>query len=37
MNESELLARIQTVAGRDNRELLARFWLQMDARPTLYL
>lgn len=35
MNESELLARIQTVAGRDNRELLARFWLQMDARPTL--
>lgn len=35
MNESELLARIQTVTGRDNRELLARFWLQMDARPTV--
>lgn len=35
MNESELLARIQTVTGRDNRELLARFWLQMDASPTI--
>lgn len=35
MNESELLVRIQTVTGQCNRELLARFWLQMDARPTL--
>lgn len=34
MNESELLAKIQNVAGSDNRKLLARFWLQMDARPT---
>ena len=33
MNESQLLKRIQTVAGPDNRALLARFWLLMDARP----
>ncbi len=33
MNESQLLNRIQTVAGPDNRALLARFWLLMDARP----
>ena len=33
MNESQLLDRIHTITGHGNQALLARFWLQMDARP----
>lgn len=35
MNEHQLLDRIHNVAEHYSRELLIRFWLQMDARPTV--
>lgn len=35
MNEEQLFHRIHTVVGPASKVLLARFWLQMDDRPTL--